>query len=313
MLYLSAQPDELYFIWQLELQLHNFSLLKIPEDSIHVLIGYNNKKGLSQEFQRFINKNKQARFFIYPDSRETTIYPSSLRPHIIKQHFNAFNELSKRAIFYHDSDILFRELPDFSKMLKDNIWYLSNTRDYLDSKYIKSKGENIFKNMCDIVGVDPSLIENNDLNAGGAQYLIKNSTYDFWQKVEEDCEKLFFILKIYEELSDKIVDLNPKSDIPIQSWCSDMWALLWNFWRLGNKTTISTELDFCWPHDHISKWRKVKIYHDAGVTLDKSDKLFCKNLFKTSTPYQSDFSGVLKESCSYMYVRNMESFLLSQQ
>jgi hypothetical protein len=57
----------------------------------------------------------------------------------------------------------------------------------------------------------------------------------------------------------------------------------------------------------------VKIYHDAGVTFDKSEKLFCKNLFKTSKPYQSDFSKVLKESCSYIYVKNMESFLLSQR
>lgn len=50
------------------LQLFNFSKLGINSENIHVLVGYNSKKGLSKEFENFINQNKQASFFVYPEN-----------------------------------------------------------------------------------------------------------------------------------------------------------------------------------------------------------------------------------------------------
>lgn len=309
MVFLSAQPDEDYFIWQLELQLYNFQKLKIAPEQVQVLIGFDENRGLNSKFADFIKGNNQVQFFIYPDTRELKFYPSSLRPHIIKKHISANPFLEREVIFYHDSDIIFRELPNFDQMIVNDIWYLSNAKSYLDSTYLKAKGESLFENMCSIVNISPNMVVANDNNVGGAQYLLKNTTYEFWDKVEQDCVKLYFILNIYEKLNDKIIGLNPKDSVPIQAWCSDMWALLWNSWRFGYKTQIHDDLDFCWPHEDISRWYKTKIYHDAGVLEDQADKYFCKSLFKNKSPFFEDFSKVISHSCSYKYVEHMRLFI----
>src|SRR4051812_49379132 len=136
MIFLSAQPDEFYFTWQLELQLYNFNKLGIPADSIHVLISYNPKKGLSHYYQEFIDKNyDKACIFTYADTRTKPRYQSSIRPHIIQKHLLANPHLEQEAIFYHDADIIFRELPDFDNMLNDDVWYLSDTGTYTGSAF----------------------------------------------------------------------------------------------------------------------------------------------------------------------------------
>nr|WP_068893176.1 hypothetical protein [Pedobacter panaciterrae] len=309
MIFLSAQPDEKYFIWQLEVQLHNFNKLNIAPEDIQVLIGFNPLKGLSTDFRRFMTNNKQASFFAYPDTRGEVFYPSSLRPHIIKKHFKRFPDLNNKTLFYHDSDIIFREVPDFKKLIRDEIWYVSNTRSYLDSKYLNSKGNGLLENMCDIVGIPVGTVIKNDINAGGAQYVLKNCSYEFWDKVELDCQKLYFILNIYEQLNTKILDLNPKNKIPIQAWCADMWSLLWNAWKFGYSTKIHKELEFCWPQQNIGRWHETKIYHDAGITEKMSEKYFCKHLYKDITPYKENFSYVLKDSCSLMYIENLLDYI----
>nr|WP_068893236.1 hypothetical protein [Pedobacter panaciterrae] len=311
MIFLSAQPDEIYFIWQLELQLHNFHSLGLAPEDIQVLIGYDPKMGLSKEFSNFITGNTQAQFFVYEDTRELTFYPSSLRPHIIKKHLKSFPALENRPIFYHDSDIIFRTVPNFECMLLGDNWYLSDASSYLDSGYIKSKGENVFKHMCQIVDIDESLVLANDQNTDGAQYLIKSANYVFWDKVEKDCNQLYFILNIYEQLNGKIGGLDPKDKVPIQAWCSDMWALLWNAWKFGFITKIHKELDFCWPQQSLGIWNQVKIYHDSCITEDQQHKFFCKSLYKKRKPFQDDFSNLSKNACSFKYVENMQSYVNS--
>ena len=136
MIYLSAQPDSTYFLWQLELQIFNFSKLGIRPESIVVLIAYHPAKGLSPDFKMLVKNNKQASFFTYPDTRISKQYESSIRPHIIAKHFSKFPNLSYEVIFYHDSDIILRKIPDFFHLMKDKKWYVSDTRKYLDSAYI---------------------------------------------------------------------------------------------------------------------------------------------------------------------------------
>lgn len=53
MIFLCAQPDEYYFLWQIELLTYILNSLGIPSRDIHVVIGYNPRMGLPVEFQRF--------------------------------------------------------------------------------------------------------------------------------------------------------------------------------------------------------------------------------------------------------------------
>ena len=186
MIYISAQPDNPYFLWQLQLQIYNFKSQKIPKDHIHILIGYDIAKGMHPHFKKFIRQCNDALFFTYADTRTKKVYPSSIRPHIIAKHFKTYPFLEKEVLFYHDSDIIFRTLPNWEELINDDIWYCSDTRSYLDSNYIKTYlNQYQFQQMCQIIGVSPTIVQANDKNAGGAQYVIKNSTMQFWNKIEK--------------------------------------------------------------------------------------------------------------------------------
>ncbi len=306
MIFLSAQPDDSYFIWQLEVQIHNFLRVGIRSDQIHILIGYNSEQGLKKQFSEFIQQNKEkARFYPYPDLRKQKSYPPSIRPNVIKQHIAAYPYLKDEVIFYHDSDIIFREVPDVNLLSIGDEWYVSDTRSYLDSSYLSKFGENIFEKMLSIVGIDKSVVESNDVNAGGAQYVIKKTSYSFWDKVENDSEALFACMLAAN------ADLWSRKMDTIQAWCADMWSVLWNGLLFGEDIRIHRELEFCWPSNAIELWKTTKIFHNSGVTKEQSDSMFCKGLFTKRTPIYMDFSYLLGNNCSRYYVQEIMDYAKS--
>lgn len=304
MLYLSAQPDDYYFVWQLEIQLMNFKKLGVPKDQIHILIGINPIRGIRHYFSDFIETNTgNARFFIYEDKRECKNYLSSIRPHIIKQHFEKFPDLEKEKIFYHDSDIIFRELPDFGLLCEGNTWYVSDTRNYLDSRYIiNSSNEVLFKKMCRQVGLSTELIISKDEDAGGAQYLLKNTNYTFWDKVERDSEALYSLMQDhnYKEAEYEYIKNGKKRSEykGIQAWCADMWAILWNAWYFNHEVMIHPELDFCWPFDSSEAWNTKKILHYSGNIPKENKTLFRKgNYLKYEPFYEKELNNIPNDNC----------------
>jgi len=308
MIFLSAQPDDYFFLWQLELQLLNFSQKGIAPEQIHVLIGYHPKRGLREEFRILIEENKRATFYCYPDNRMANRYVSSIRPHLIKQHFAAHPELSDVPIFYHDSDIVFREMPAFEEMLQDNCWYVSDTRAYLDVSYIeKTAGAEMVSRMCDVIGIDEDIVRKNDPHTGGAQYLLKNTSYEFWNKVEQDAEALYALLTddFAKKAEQHFINTNqPRNTYEgIQAWCADMWAVLWNAWLSGHSTAIVKELDFAWPQYDLAAWENFKILHYAGIRKNFPGAFFCKENYLLYPPYYDEGLELLdKNRCGYMMV-----------
>jgi len=193
MIYLSAQPDTTYFTWQLEIQLRNLNSLGVTKDKIHVLVAYNKVLGLNPSFQNFINENIHlANFFTYIDEREEPKYTSSVRPNILSQHFKLYPELSQEVIMYHDSDILFSRIPQINNLYEDEVCYVSDTRNYLDINYIRAtSNENLLDEMLGIVGLTKEKLIQENEETGGAQYILKGITADFWEKVEVDSENLY--------------------------------------------------------------------------------------------------------------------------
>ena len=55
-----------------------------------------------------------------------------------------------------------------------------------------------------------------------------------------------------------------------QSWCADMWAVLWNIWLREKQTKNIPELEFCWSSDPIEKLERTTILHNAGITGQNS-------------------------------------------
>lgn len=309
MIYLSAQPDQIYFLWQLELQIFNFNSLGITKEQIHVLIGYDPNVGLHPYFNKFINENKLACIYIYADTRIQREYYSSLRPHIIAKHLAQFPNLENETFFYHDSDVLFIKKPYWEDLICNNTWYASDTRSYLDSNYIKSHINLLdFEKMCNIVGIDPIIVESENRNAGGAQYIIKKSTSNFWKKIEIDCEKLYiYLLNLQKNSKKNNKENNNKNINNMQIWCTDMWVLWWNILLYGKEFKTHVALNFHWANSPIDSSNSYDILHYTGNCGSKSTS-FDKTKFQTHSPFYTDLKNIDNTTWGYFVVDSILAY-----
>jgi len=300
MIYLSAQPDSIYYAWQVEVMLENFIEKGIDQDKIHIVVGYKNK--ISNNFKKLQTKYNKVNFGFIIDNRPLTKYVSSIRPFILMKYFRKNWQLEYKTIFYHDCDILFTKIPAFNKFKIDEIWYQSDTNNYLNHKYVLSKGQDVMDEMMRIGQIDEALFRKNMQNSGGAQTIMKNVTADFWKKVYVKSEQLFQgLTKLNKEKM--IKDPNHH---PLQIWCADMWALLFVAWKEGHQTKVDKYLEFTWGTDNITKWDKNLIYHNAGVTVHNKN-LFLKSKFTKQLPYfvNIDIDHTKANSKYYDIVRKM--------
>jgi len=323
MIFITAVPDAFYFTWQIELQLHNLSALGIRRENIHVLIGYDSKKGLNDAYSHLIHQLKgKAFFYTYIDNRIEKKYSPSIRPYLMSIHFQNFPSLCRETIFYCDTDVIFREWPDFKSLENDNVWYVSDTRSYLDSNYIiKTGGESLLNKMCESVGIEVGTIKKNDIHCGGAQYLMKSVPISFWEKVLFDCEKLYEIMELhnFKKAEYEFIKTGKKRSecYGIQSWCADMWAVLWNAFYFNFQVRLHEELSFCWSADPIDEWLRKKILHYSGKIEKRNQAVFRKaNYINFSPFYDLSIQKVSPNNCSYQVVRMIEDykpFLKSQR
>ncbi len=305
MKYICVQPRLVYYAWQLEVMLNNFLKHNINPNDIQILVAYSpdqndrtNHSDVVDLYSKLIQKYPSVGFYFYKDTRVSPCYISSVRPNILKQHFKYFPELKNSAIFYHDCDIVFSKTPNFDLFLNDKIWYMSNTEGYIGSKYILSKGEDIYLKMCEIVGIDSKIPKIMESNSGGAQYLLKGVDSIFWEKVEKDSEDLYRYF-----LEDEPIKMSENPSYhPIQKWTSDMWAVLWNAWYFEHETKVDPYFNFTWATDPIERWDDNVIYHNAGVI--GPGELFYKGNYINSLPYfiEDTFN---KKFASYNYFKEI--------
>lgn len=289
---LVALPDSTYYLWQMIVQINNFRRLGYEKDVIYLI----SKNGLniSKTLKNILLNGKiKSKFCVYHDDRKDLAYAPSNTAHLISKFLSKNPEYNNETFLYLDPDVIFRKKLNINDLFKNDIWYLSDTRSYIDSKYIRSKSDELFNNMCNIVGIDSELVINNDNNAGGAQILMKNTDSNFWDKVEHDS------VKLYKYMKDTENKFNPKN--PIQSWTAEMWAVLWNAWLFGHETKISKRLSFSWASDNISEWDKHNIFHNAGV-VDTNSNVFSKLKYQKSPFYDDKLNKYSKKYCSSKYI-----------
>jgi hypothetical protein len=289
--FICAQPATIYFAWQVEVMINNFMTMGINPNNIDIVCWKDNDD--VPEIWIKLANHYPARFFFYKDTRKTRHYISSIRPNILKQHWETYSELKDETIFYHDCDIIFtKPISQWitSEMINDTNWYGSDTRWYIGHDYILSKGEDVLNKMCEIVDIDKELIKKNELDSIGAQYLMKGINSEYWARVEKDCENLF--KEITELNNEKIqIDRHTMSEgearqpyHPLQIWCADMWAVLWGAWKLGYKTVCHPNFDFSWGTSSEEEYHKLNIMHNAGV-VNSTSGLFHKAEYMNTLPY----------------------------
>lgn len=291
--FICAQPSELYFAWQVEVMLINFIEMGIPIDCIDIISTKKNNK--IPEHWKKLSTGYGANFFFYDDTRETKHYVSSIRPNILKQHFKAYPELKEQTFLYHDCDIIFSRPINWEQFEGDDIWYGSNTKWYISYDYIIGKGQDVFDEMCKIVDIDPQLVIDNNDNSIGAQYILKGIDETFWENVERDSERLF---KEITHLNKKKKKEDPKHH-ELQIWCADMWAVLWNGWKLGYKTQHHHNLNFSWPKSTEDVYNNRPIMHNTGE-IQEQPNYFNKIKYKKSLPYNLNLK-IKKNTASKKY------------
>jgi hypothetical protein len=162
--------------------------------------------------------------------------------------------------------------------------------------------------MCDIVGVEPSIVKKNDVNSGGAQYVLKKQDWYMWYKIYRESNGLY----------DKLMRFQRKYPISpgeIQFWTAEMWSVLWNQWWWNKETRLSKELDFCWATDNISLCDTHPILHMAGVTENLKTTLFYKGDYINNNPLdmlKNDieyFNYVDKTSTGVKYINEMKKII----
>ena len=321
MIFVTAQPDVPYFHWQIMVYIHNFIEQGISPNQIHVLLGIISKDGKPTE-ESLKLKDTGVNVHHYIDDRPQKHYIPTVKPFLISKWLKDFPEYGK-CFFLHDSDIIFRKLPNFDSLINDDITYLSDTIGYIGYNYIMDccnryenahptscKGQ-LLNEMVNVIGVSVECIECNQENSGGGQYLIKNTDWLLWEKIYADCVPLYDQMLDYQKRF-------PISPGEIQFWTAEMWSLLWNLWLYGIETRITPEFEFSWATDSIKIYEDKPILHMAGVTSNQKQDKFYKGDFINVNPLDklkediNFFNYVSSQSSTKKYVEVMESLVKKQ-
>lgn len=287
LVFMLAQPDDLQFAWQIEVQINNFRKYGLSDKLNYLMFLPSDRRvnGWNKETRELPIKYPEVNFFWYEDDENILMnyvqpyqYIPLLRPFVLAKHFKIHPELEEKAIFYLDTDVVFTKYPDFiDKFKDDDICYLSDTRSYISASYWDSKINDVLPEKLEeykkidpldqvsrLVGINREICVANESSSGGAQYILKGIDYRFWLDVFKGC------LEIRASLSYHVPgSINHRffanEDKGFQSWCADMWSVLWNLWKRDKQTIVPTEMDFAWATDTVDKWDRVYLYHDAGA------------------------------------------------
>ena len=273
---ITCQPDDQYFVWQNHLYIESCIEQGWKPEDIDILLYKPKGRASNPNWEKLKEYYPGLGIHLYEDKgiqQYLNIYIPLLRPHILKQHLTKFPEI--KNIIYTDSDILWIDGLNISHLLEDDVNYISDASSYLNYSYFEGKKTQItnktklynrdfLEEICKIVGIDISVVKENNLNTGGVQYILKNTTASFWEKIEKDT------LAIRKHLLNVNKEFFPSEDAGYQSWCADLWAVQFNLWKFYKETKVADELKFAWAPDLISKLETHKILHNAGITGNES-------------------------------------------
>ena len=341
MIFISAQPHDLQFIWQLDVQIHNLKRLGYTEDYHILMYKPPYHKDWNKELDDLEDKWKDSpniKFFRYSDDEgffnlaNEIMYVSLIRPWMLMKHFELYENLENEYIFYWDSDVLLtKKVPMSFHFGMNKMALVSYTghregKNYLDYDYLYSK---IFQaipekleqlrqidpiaKFAECAGITKEIILKNNRGVGGAQYVLKGINYRFWEDVIETCVRLKpFMSRLNQEFFPGSTPQERENN-GWQSWCADMWAVLWNLWKRDVRTDSWNKMDFAWSTDPIEKIDEVFIYHDAGALSKRMElngkkvTMFAKGEFKKKSPLTDIkyLQHVDERYCSSFYAKEL--------
>jgi len=325
LVFIQCAPCDDYYWWQTHLWLESLKSIGKSNKAIS-LIFTPNYRDRNSKWDELVKLYPESEFFFYKDTDRISeklirIYIPIIRPYILMKYFKLHPELKEKAIFYCDCDILFTEKFNIDKFLDDDVCYLSDTLSYINASYFDSKVKDvipekleqyktrdILDETCKLVGISREIAEKNNLHSGGAQYLLKNIDWTFWDKCITDCIRIRHHL---QEVNKYFFENENKG---FQSWCADMWAVLYNLWNREQETKIVPEMNFAWSSDNISKLETCPIFHNAGIVGEKQGEtpVFYKGKYhQGANPFEDSHLELVynneqsKTLCNWYYVEQL--------
>ncbi|AKG74362.1 hypothetical protein [Salinicoccus halodurans] len=293
MKFIFCQPAIKRFEWELEVTITNLKALGI--DRIVLLFAK-----WDDAIPLYLKDKYDVEVHVYDDRPRDKSYIPSVKPYLWWQYLKEDASREKDTYFYLDSDVILREPIDFNAIPYDSDnWIGSDCEGYLGVDYIDSKGEDLLKRMCEVIGIDESIIRRHRPIAG-AQWIISHPTAEYWRKVYEDSIKLY---RFFNEVENEYINKNKdiKGYTPIQKWTAEMWAQLWNVYYFDKQTDTHKEMNFTWPGNPVDQWYENKIFHNAGVLQSDTD-MFFKGKYTTDGPFKDDLNHVSENKASIKYV-----------
>lgn len=320
-----AQPATYYYKWQVHSFLESLRQKNLSEYAIVLLLDV----GKNKIWDDLANEYRESNFVFYKPTKEikyfTKIYIPVIRFYLLEKYWKNHPYMEEETVFYVDSDIILTESFDISSLLNDEIIYVSDTKSYINTDYLLSKIKqvkpemiteysniDIVDDLAKIVGINKDTIFEQNNNSGGAQYILKKIPTYLFTKMLYDC----ISIKIYfNEINKKYFESESKG---FQSWCSDMWALLYNLFFIGKEVRITNKLDFAFSTTKITERKKFPIIHNSGVTSEemyesdgKKVPYFFKGTYMNKNPftdkrlYEILENEDLKKTYNHLYLTHL--------
>jgi hypothetical protein len=276
--FITVCPTDKYFTWQVHLWLESLRELNYTSKATVLLFNPKNRpeNPVWKELQTLF---PEVEFCTYEDDGSVApflgMYIPILRLYTMKRYCLDHPEISQKAVFYCDSDIIFMKSFNINHLLDDDVNYLSDTNSYISASYFDSKFKDVIPEKLEkyksidvlnqaasILGINRQICEKNNLHSGGTQYLLKNTNAEFWETIFHKCIPLLTYLRNINK------EYYINENTGLQSWTCDMWLVLWQIWKTGAETKVVPELNFAWSTDPIIKLETYPILHNAGIVSE---------------------------------------------
>lgn len=323
--FICAHPNDKYFIWQSHLWLESLRNIGHSNKATVLIFNPKGREKDADNWKQLIELYPESEFVFYNDDSNVInlirIYIPIIRPYCLMKYFYDNIEMKNKAVFYCDSDVIFTEHFNVDAYKDDDICYLSNTNSYISASYFDSKTKDVLPDKLEeykkrdilqetttLVGINRQIAEENNLHSGGAQYFLKNIDYKFWEKVLSDCIAIRLFL---QNVNKQFFENESKG---FQSWCADMWSVLYNLWYNKLETKVIKEMDFAWATDKIEKLDTVGILHNAGIVSETGNgyPAFYKGKYHTGVDPLKDLflqeilnNEESKKHCTHYYLTRL--------
>lgn len=339
---ISAVTDTPRFVWESRTFLTN---LREHGYSNIILLVFQQRNFFMQEFSQGWEEMQkdfpEVEFVFYKDVTNITRicqifhYTPLFRLYVLQEYFKKNPELEQEAILYLDSDIIFTKPVDFTPFLSDDVNYVSwtgnpeRTDNYLWQPYFDKKIEqvsadkldyykrlDVLAKIAEICGTTREAVTANSPNVGGAQYLLKNINAQFWTDCFNSCCEIKVYLEDINRIFMKGDSGQERENNGFQSFCADMWAVLFRLIARGASISAPKEMDFAWSTDRVERLKTASIIHNAGVTSEArakiafekahvEGKLFYKGAFNDSFPTREYLEEIANDPVNQQFCNNI--------